>query len=100
MVPESANFFISLHTTRSRSRVARLFGPPTWSVRKCGWDDYEIASSFAELIIEAESPVLMHGVVADVETNADQILAPLRTAGLTFTAECYGTGGELLQEWC
>jgi hypothetical protein len=42
---------------------------------------------------------LLHGPVAEVEANAGRILATLRAAGIGYTAECYGVGGELLQEW-
>ena len=99
MIPESSNFFASLSTTRSRRSVAELFTPPTWVVRKCGWADYEVNGSFADLVIEAESPTLLHGSVADVVAKADQILATLRAAGIGYTAECYAPDGELLREW-
>jgi hypothetical protein len=74
VIPESSNFFASLSTTRSRRSVAGLFTPPTWVVRKCGWADYEVNGSFADFVIEAESPTLLHGSVADVVAKADQIL--------------------------
>lgn len=69
-----------------------------WSVRKCSWTDYEIRSPFAELVIEAEAPILMHGPVSDVEANADRILAPLRDAGVGYCAEFYTADGSLLRE--
>lgn len=98
MIPGSSNFFASLHTARSRRAIAGLFAPP-WIARKRGWTDYEVRGPFADLIIEAESPILLHGPVADVEANVDQILAPLRSAGIGYTAECYDDAGELLQQW-
>lgn len=98
MIPDSSNFFASLYTTRSRGAIAELFGP-TWIVRKRSWTDYEVRSPFADLIIEAESPTLLHGPVAEVEANADRILATLRAAGIGYTAECYDDAGELLREW-
>src|SRR4051794_17131055 len=94
---EEYNFSVSLYTTRSRRQLARLFRPPTWQVRMCSWTDYEITSTFAELVIEAESPILLHGWVADFEANAELILAPLRAAGVAFEAECYRADGELLR---
>jgi hypothetical protein len=99
VIPESSNFFASLPTASSRRHVVGLFSPPTWSVRKWSWTDYEVTSPFAELVVEAESPILMHGPVADVESNVDRILAPLRAAGVAYTAECYDAGGEMLREW-
>jgi len=45
---------------------------------------------WAELVIEAESPILMHGMVADLPARAEELVGPLRAAGVSFTAECYG----------
>ncbi len=98
-IPDSSNFFASLHTSLSRRRVAGLFARLGWSVRKCSWTDYEIRSPFAELVIEAESLILMHGPVAEVEINANRILVPLRHAGVRYAAECYSAGNDLLQEF-
>jgi hypothetical protein len=89
----------ALQTRLSRRRVARLFARLGWDVRKCTWTDYEVCCPFAELTIEAESPILLHGPVADVEANADRILAVLRDAGIGYTAENYNAGGSLLREF-
>jgi hypothetical protein len=89
----------ALHTSLSRRRVAGLFRPLGWCVRKCTWTDYEVVSPFAELVIESEAPILLHGPVAHVEANADRILAPLRKAGVAYAAECYDPGGGLLREF-
>ena len=70
MIPESSNFFASLHKTRWRRSLARLFTPPIWTVRKCGRADYEVNSPFADLVIEAVSPALLHGAVANVGARA------------------------------
>ena len=67
--------------------------------RRCGWTDYEVIGPFAELVIEAESPILLHGPVADVQENADHILATLRDAGVAYTAESYDAGGGLLRKY-
>lgn len=89
-VPDSSNFFSSLHTHLTREQVAGLYGALGWRVRKCSSVDYEVISDWAELIIEAEWPILMHGPVADLPARADDLVAPLRAAGIPFTAECYG----------
>ena len=34
--------------------------------------------------------ILMHGSVADVLNRAEELVSPLRAAGVAFTAECYG----------
>lgn len=89
-VPDSSNFFSSLHTSLSRKEVAGLYGALGWRIRKCTWVDYEVISSWAELVIESEGPILMHGPVADLPARAEELVAPLRAAGVSFTAECYG----------
>jgi hypothetical protein len=82
-VPDSSNFFSSLHTTLSRKQVAWLYGALGWRVRKCWWVDYEVISDWAELVIEAESPILMHGPVADL---------PARQGGRRGSALVHGGG--------
>jgi hypothetical protein len=99
VIPESSNFFATLYTKRSRQRLSELFKPLNWSVRPCGSTSYELRSPFAELVVEAESPILLHGSVDDIEANIDRIIGPLRIAGVAFIAECYGVDGELLREW-
>lgn len=89
-VPDSSNFFAGLDTRLTRAQVARLYGRLGWRVRMCSWVDYEVASDWAELVIEGESPVLMHGPVADLPDRVEELVAPLRAAGVTFAAECYG----------
>lgn len=96
-LPDISNFYGSLHTALSREQVAGLYGALGWQIRKCSWTDYEVSCPWAELAIEAESPILMHGAVADVLAHADELVAPLRVAGVSFTAECYGPARELLR---
>src|SRR5215210_7136835 len=93
--PDTSNFYSSLHTGLTREQVARLYGMLGWRVRKCSSTDYEVFGPWAELVIEAESPILMHGLVADVMARAEELAAPLRAAGVSFTAECYGPDGVL-----
>lgn len=89
-VPNLSNFFSTLHTDLTPQNVAGLYGALGWRVRKCSSVDYEVISDWAELIVEAGSPILMHGVVADLAARAEELIAPLRAEGLSFTAECYG----------
>ena len=97
-IPDTTNFYSSLHTDLSRETVAWLYGELGWQVRKCSWTDYEVIGPWCELIIEAESPILMHGPVADLLDRVEELVAPLRLAGISFTAECYDPAGELLRE--
>ena len=98
-LPDTANFYSSLQTTLSREQVAGLYAALGWRVRKCSWTDYEVFGPWCELIIEADSPILMHGPVANVLGHAEELLAPLRAAGVNFTAECYTPGGDLLKQF-
>ena len=65
----------------------------------CSWTDYEIRSAFAELVVEADSPILLHGRATDLATNAELILAPLQAAEIAYDAEGYGADGALLWNW-
>jgi hypothetical protein len=94
-IPDGSNFFSSLHTDLTKAQVADLYGAIGWKVRKCSWVDFEVISDWAELVIEAESPILMHGPVADLPSRAEELVAPLREAGVSFTAECYGPEPEV-----
>jgi hypothetical protein len=72
-VPDCSNFYSSLHTSLSREQVAGLYGAIGWRVRKCSWVDYEVISDWADLVIEAERPILMHGPVADLPHRAEEL---------------------------
>jgi hypothetical protein len=98
-IPEGSNFFGSLVTSLSKGEIAQLYGAAGWTVRKCSWVDFEIRCAWAELIIDGDSPILLHGSVADVLVNADRILEPLVKAGIAHTAECYGEDEVLLKEY-
>jgi hypothetical protein len=97
-LPDRPNFFSALNTALSRERVAGLYAALGWQTRKCTWTDYEILGPWCELIVEAEAPILMHGSVADVLGRVEELLSPLRAAGVSVTAECYGPDGEPLLE--
>ena len=96
--PATSNFFGSLHTSLSRQAVAGLYRSCGWSIRLCGCADFEIRCAFAELLIESNDPVLIHGLVVDVTANADEIMQPLHRAGVPHTVELYGANGELLRQ--
>jgi hypothetical protein len=98
-VPDSSNFYSSLQTALSAEQIAGLFRAQGWQVRETDTDRFELACPWAKLVVESESPVLLHGPVADVQANAERVLAVLRKAGVAFTAESFDAGGELLREW-
>jgi hypothetical protein len=89
-IPDGSNFFSALDTLLSPEQIAGLYGALGWRIRKCSWVDYEVISDWAELVIEDTAPVLMHGPVADLPARVEELVAPLRAAGVSFTAECYG----------
>lgn len=89
-LPDFSNFFSSLDTELTPAQVADLYGAIGWRVGKRSWEDYEVTSDWGELVIEDTSPILMHGPVADLPGRVEELVAPLRKAGITFSAECYG----------
>ena len=96
-LPDRTNFYSILRTDLTPKQVARLYEAQGWRARKCSWTDFELYGPNAELVIESDSPLLMHGAVADVERNLESIVAPLRQADVPFTAECYDADKVLLQ---
>lgn len=97
-LPDTPNFYAVPDTRLSAGQVAGLFAARGWQVRKCSWTDYEVRTDWAELVVAAAAQVLVHGPVADLPARAEELVAPLRAAGVAFTAECYGPGPDLLLE--
>lgn len=98
-LPDGSKLFASLTTSLSKEQVAQLYGSRGWVIRKCSWHDFEVRSPWAELVIDGESPILLHGPVAQVEKNAATILAVLKESRVSYTAECYGDDNELLSRY-
>jgi hypothetical protein len=96
-IPDTSNFFSALHTRQTREQIADLFRSAGWTI--VAPDDAEhlrLECRWAELILESESPILLHGPVADVLNHAETIVAPLSAAKISFNAECYGPEPERL----
>jgi hypothetical protein len=87
-----------LSTALSQQQVAQLYRAPEWRVRKHSWFEYEVRCPWAELCLEGEGDILMHGPVTNSGVHAEQILAPLRAAGIRFKAEFYDSQGTLVRE--
>jgi hypothetical protein len=74
------------------ARLAHVVESPASTGRRLGRSasavgpTYEITSTFAQLVIEADSPILMHGSLTDFEANSELILAPLRVAAVAYRA--------------
>jgi hypothetical protein len=75
-IPNTPNFYSSLNTTLTCEQIAELYGKLGWRIRKYSWTDYEVFGPWAELVIDSASPILMHGMEADVMTHAEELLAP------------------------
>ena len=89
-------FYSSLWTRLSRRKVADLFGRHGWSVRKCSWTDYEVITDLAELVIEADHPILVHGSIASVSEVVPVIDAVLSSADIEYTFEGYDEDDNLV----
>jgi hypothetical protein len=98
--PERNNFYGAIETALNKSELAAVFAASGWSIRKCTWEDYELTCGFAELILEADDPMLLHGAVAEVLQNAQGVADVLRKAGATFSLECYATDHTLVAKIC
>jgi hypothetical protein len=94
--PEHANLHGILHTQLNRNAVVAFFAASGWSTRECGFAEHEIRAPFAELVLESEDPVLLHGTVADILVNAPRIAEILQRAEISFSLECYDADGALV----
>ncbi len=100
-IPSSSNLYGSFRGRVSKAQIAAFFEADGWSVRKCSWTDFEVTSQFAELVIEGNDPILLHGPVADISCNVDRIAGVLAKSGQPYSLECYDDGNTLLKvvEW-
>ena len=87
-LPEASSFFACLNTTAAKKDIAGWFGTQGWLVRKVGFDDFELRCSWAELVLEGESPKLLHGLVADIVSNSVVILSVLDAHHVVDYGEC------------
>lgn len=97
-LPESSNFFSSVHHGLTKAEVVALFQRAGWKVRKCSWTDYEVTCEWAELVIEADNPVLVHGLVANPQENVPRIAGLFDASGASYSAEWYNDSGTLVGE--
>ena len=95
--PDESNLFGCVTHPEGPKSVANLFAQHGWHVRKCSWTDYEVRCEFADLVIESQNPVLIHGPVADLLTNLPRIVEPLATAGVPYSIEGYNAKRELIR---
>jgi hypothetical protein len=95
---DELSLYLCVFGRLNRHRIARLYRRLGWAVTKRGWAEYEITSPFAELELQAESPILLHGAVNDI-ASVERVLAPLRESGAFYSGECYDQSGKLLEEY-
>ena len=97
MIADTTNFYARVDGALSRREVADLYASAGWSMRKCGWDEFEVRCATGELVIESERPILVHGPVSEIASNVDRVVEPLRSAKLAFSAECYDDDRRLIR---
>jgi hypothetical protein len=92
-----ASLYLSLETTLSKENLALLFAPYGWQVRKCTRTDFEIICDRAELMIEADEPILMHGPVEQAENIVPCLLNILEAASIKYQGELYDDAHNLIR---
>lgn len=91
------DIYITLNTQLSQSRLNSLFTNNGWDSRMCSWNEYEITSDYAELIIASESPVLISGGISRNPDSIDKIIAILDDAGIAYDFDVYDEHNNLLR---
>lgn len=89
--------YMTLDTPLSRAKVNSLFTKRGWSSRMCSWTEHEITSSYAELVIASESPMLINGGVDRDPRSIDKIIAILDDAGISSKFDVYDEHDTLLR---
>src|SRR5687768_2648112 len=74
-IPNKSNLFMGT-TGPSVRAVAKWFRQGGWDVTKSGWTEYEAETDWAWIVIELTSSgeVLIHGSVANVESNFSRVV--------------------------
>lgn len=93
-LPDGSTFFAVLHPQRPREDVAALYRALGWRVRRCGHEAFELTCPWADLVLDGDGPLLLHGPVADGAARLEEVVAPLRQALIGFRAEAYGAGSD------
>ncbi len=88
------HLYMALFTSLSRDEVASILG----QYRKSGWESFESRAENMELTIESESPILLHGPIAN-QGAIEKILERLRMAGIRYDGESYDENGEPVCEY-
>jgi hypothetical protein len=94
-IPEHSNFHLAVRGKQSPAEIAEMFRNAGWTTRKCAWNEFEVKSPIAELVIEG-APVVVHGSIADPLKTIDFVLAPLIGNEIDGFCECYGPDRTLL----
>ncbi|MEV6105679.1 hypothetical protein AB0M28_13325 [Streptomyces sp. NPDC051940] len=75
----------SLTSVTDAHLAAEVFYAGGWSVRRSGWDEFEVEHTFAQLEILPLSPVVFSGFVDSA--RIEDLLAALDSLGLPWTVE-------------
>lgn len=94
--PEEANFFGVLTTSKSKEEIAILYENNGWLMRKCSETDFEISTPTASIVIDGINEILMHGLVAYVDLNINEIVYPLAINKISYKVEIYSAEDEVI----
>jgi hypothetical protein len=96
-LPERSNVFGTLSVSEPLEAVS-ILGCEGWSIRKCGFAEFEARDEISEFTIEAASPVLIHGPCALPEATVEKLAHAFRREGLRFSFEVYDSSGKLTRK--
>jgi hypothetical protein len=95
-LPEGSTFFATLTTALTKPQIAAHFHAVGWAVRHCAREDLELRCAWAELVLDGDTDLLLHGPVAEVEQRAPEIIALLVSAQIAVQAEWYDAEGRVV----
>ena len=97
MNAQCSNIYASVYG-RSREEIAASLRAVGWTTRKAGREEIEARDSISELWIDAQDPVLVHGVSEEPVATVRRLVGVFRGEHLRFTVEIYDQSDQLVAE--
>jgi hypothetical protein len=94
MIPTGTNVYGIIDSSLSKEEITKKFSAHGWRISKASWFDWEITNDFAELILEGNEQLLIHGPVSPDYFNT--LAEKMKEIELSFSLELYDENQNLV----
>ena len=94
MIPNGTNVHGIIYSSLSKEEITKKFSTNGWMIWKASWYDWEITNDFADLILEGDKELLIHGPVSPDYFNT--LAEKMKEIGLSFSLELYDENQNLI----